>query len=55
MNLNRAIEADKKFQEEQRLLSEPSGFVRELTREEFISKMQHYDVIGFRVVLREGK
>ena len=34
---------------------EPSGYVREITKEEYLSKMQNYDIIGFRVVLREGK
>jgi hypothetical protein len=55
MNLNQAIEASKKFEEEQRLLNEASGYVRELSRDEWVAKMKDYDVVGFRVVLREGK
>jgi hypothetical protein len=54
MNLNQAIEDDKKYRKEQEALMEPSGFVKELSREEFISKMQEYDIVGFRVVLRES-
>lgn len=54
MNLNQAIEADKKYRAEQEALMESSGIVRELSREEFMSKMQEYEIVGFRVVLRES-
>jgi hypothetical protein len=31
-----------------------SGYVRELSRDEWVAKMQEYDIVGFRVVLRES-
>ena len=37
------------------LLCEPYPIVKEISMEEFTSKMQNYEMIGFRVVLREGK
>jgi len=42
------------------VLVEPSGYVfnddivKQISREDFIMNMKEYDVVGFRVVLRES-